>query len=199
MFEWIASLIVRAGYVGIAMLMFLENVFPPIPSWLVMPMAGFEASMGRYSPIAVVTAGTVGSTLGALVWYGVGRLIGVDRLNHFAQRHGHWLTLTPGQVDRADRWFDRHGPPAVMLGRMVPVVRILISVPAGVFAMNLRQFILFTAIGDAIWNGAMTAAGYLLRSRYEQVADYLNPVGAAVLATVAVIYVVRIFRWGRRH
>ncbi len=146
MFDWIAQLIDRAGYAGIALMMFLEGIFPPIPSWLVMPLAGFEASEGRFSPLAVVLAGTVGSTLGAICWYFVGRLVGVERLKGFAARHGHWLTLTPAQVDRADRWFDRHGSAAVMFARVVPVVRLLISVPAGVFAMDLRHFILFTAM-----------------------------------------------------
>jgi len=198
MFDWIAQLIDRAGYAGIALMMFLEGIFPPIPSWLVMPLAGFEASEGRFSPLAVVLAGTVGSTLGAICWYFVGRLVGVERLKGFAARHGHWLTLTPAQVDRADRWFDRHGSAAVMFARVVPVVRLLISVPAGVFAMDLRHFILFTAMGDAMWNGLLTGAGYLLRSHFHQVADYLNPVSTVVLTTVAVTYVVRAITWKRR-
>ncbi|MCF2513472.1 DedA family protein [Sphingomonas sp. G124] len=198
MFDWIAHLIDRAGYVGIALLMFLEGLFPPIPSWLVMPLAGFEASQGRFSPFAVVVAGTAGSTLGAICWYFVGRLVGVERLKAFAARHGHWLTLTPAQVDRADRWFDRHGAPAVMMARVVPVVRLLISVPAGVFAMDLRRFILFTAIGDTMWNGLMTGAGYLLKSHYIQVKGYLNPISTLVLATVAVTYFIRIVTWKRR-
>src|SRR5215213_5253090 len=119
MFEWITSLIDRAGYAGIAFIMFLEGVFPPIPSWLVMPLAGFEASSGRLSPVLVVLAGTTGSTLSAICWYFAGKLIGTDRVKGFAARHGHWLTLSPAQVDRADRWFNRHGAPAVILGRLV--------------------------------------------------------------------------------
>jgi len=198
MFDWISQLIERAGYAGIALMMFLEGIFPPIPSWLVMPLAGFEASAGRFSPLAVVLAGTAGSTLGAICWYMVGRLFGVDRLKAFAVRHGHWLTLTSAQVDRADRWFDRYGASAVMLARVVPVVRLLISVPAGVFAMDWRRFILFTAIGDAIWNGLLTGAGYLLRSHYDQVADYLNPVSSVVLAIVFGTYIVRALTWTRK-
>lgn len=199
MFDWIIQLIDRAGYAGIALMMFLENVFPPIPSWLVMPLAGFEASSGRFSPALVAIAGTLGSTLGALFWYGIGRWVGVERLRHFAARHGHWLTLTPAQIDRADRWFDRHGAPAVMIARMVPVVRIFISVPAGVFAMNLRQFVLFTAAGDLVWNSAMTAAGYLLRSQYERVAGYLNPVSTVILTIVAATYIIRAATWKRER
>jgi membrane protein DedA with SNARE-associated domain len=197
MFDWITSLIDRAGYAGIALIMFLEGVFPPIPSWLVMPLAGFEASSGRFHPALVVLAGTIGSTLGAICWYFIGRLIGVERLRDFAARHGHWVTMTPAEVDRADRWFDRHGAPAVMFARVVPVVRTFISVPAGVFAMDLRQFILFTAIGDAMWNSLLTGAGYLLRAQYERVDDYLDPVATIVLATVATIYVARILHWKR--
>ena len=198
MFDWITNLIDQAGYAGIAFIMFLEGVFPPIPSWLVMPLAGFEASSGRFHPVLVVLAGTAGSTLGAICWYMIGRLVGVGRLKAFAARHGHWLTLSPAQVDRADRWFDRHGAPVVMFARVVPIVRTLISVPAGVFAMNFRQFILFTAIGDAMWNGLLTAAGYLLRAQYERVADYLNPAASVVLTIVAVTYAVRIATWRGR-
>ena len=189
MFDWITQLIGRAGYAGIALLMLLENLFPPIPSWLVMPLAGFEASSGRFSPLLVVAAGTAGSTAGALCWYWLGRLVGMPRLQRLASRHGHWISVTPDKLDRASLWFDRYGARAVMIGRMVPVVRILISIPAGVFALRLRKFVLFTAIGDGIWNGALTAAGYLLRSRYAEVKDYLNPVAAGMLTVVAIAYV----------
>jgi len=198
MFEWITSLIDQAGYAGIAFIMFLEAVFPPIPSWLVMPLAGFEASSGRFHPALVVFAGALGSTIGAICWYYVGRLVGVDRLKAFAARHGHWLTLTPAQIEVADGWFDRHGAPAVMIARVVPIVRTFISVPAGVFAMDLRKFILFTAIGDAIWSSLLVTSGYLLRSQYEQVRDYLNPVATVVLTIVIGTYLFRAVTWKGR-
>ena len=191
MFDWITQLIGQAGYAGIALLMLLENLFPPIPSWLVMPLAGFEASSGRFSPVLVVAAGTAGSTAGAICWYWLGRLVGMARLQALASRHGRWINVTPDKLDRASRWFNRYGARAVMFGRMVPVVRILISVPAGLFALRLRTFILFTAIGDSIWNGVLTAAGYLLRSRYADVADYLNPAAAIMLSLVAITYLAR--------
>lgn len=191
MFDWITGLIGRAGYAGIALLMFLENIFPPIPSWLVMPLAGFEASSGRFSPILVILAGTVGSTAGAVCWYWLGRLVGVDRIRSMARRHGKWIDVTPAKIDRASRWFDRYGARAVVFGRVVPIVRILISIPAGLFALGLRRFVLFTAIGDMVWNGALTAAGYLLRSRYADVRDYLNPAAGVMLTMVAIVYVIR--------
>lgn len=197
MFDWITQLIERAGYAGIALMMFLENVFPPIPSWLVMPLAGFEASSGHFSPILVLMAGTAGSTLGAVCWYWVGRLVGVGRLKLFAARHGRWLTLTPAQVEKADRWFDQHGASAVMLARVVPVVRTFISIPAGVFETDLRQFILFTAIGDAMWNGLLIIAGYVLRTQYGRVADYINPIASVVLTVVVTTYLVRAVSWKR--
>ena len=190
-FDWITELIGRAGYLGIALMMFLENLFPPIPSWLVMPLAGFEASSGRFSPVLVVVSGTIGSTAGAMFWYAIGRFIGTDRLKIFAGHYGHWVGISLEQLDRADSWFERHGALAVMVGRIVPVVRIFISIPAGLFALPLRQFVLFTAIGDSLWNAALTTAGYLLRTRYAEVRDYLNPVASVMLALVATIYVLR--------
>lgn len=197
MFEWITNLIDKAGYAGIAFIMFLEGVFPPIPSWLVMPLAGFQASSGRFHPAFVVLAGTAGSTLSAICWYYVGKLFGTERLKGFAARHGHWLTLSPAQVDRADRWFDRHGAPAVMIGRLIPIFRHLISVPAGVFAMNRWKFVLFTAIGDAMWCGLLMLAGYVLRAEYGRVQHYLGPIATTVLACVALAYVVRVITWKR--
>ena len=198
MFDWITNLIDEAGYAGIAFIMFLEGVFPPIPSWLVMPLAGFEASSGRFHPAWVVLAGTAGSTLGAVCWYFLGRLFGIMRLQAFAERYGHWLTLTPAQIDRGDRWFDRHGAPAVMFARVIPIVRTFISVPAGVFAMDLKQFILFTAIGDAIWCSLMVSAGYGLRAQYERVDDFLDPVATLVLAVVVTTYLIRVATWKKR-
>jgi membrane protein DedA with SNARE-associated domain len=188
MFEWITGLIDRAGYAGIAFVMFLEGVFPPIPSWLVMPLAGFEASSGRLSPVLVVLAGTVGSTLSAICWYLVGKLVGTERLKHFAADYGRWLALTPAQVDRVDRWFHRHGAPAVIVGRLIPICRHLISVPAGVFGMSWRNFILFTAIGDGMWNCVLMSAGYLLKAQYGRVQDYLGPGATIVVSLVVLAY-----------
>jgi membrane protein DedA with SNARE-associated domain len=197
MFEWITNLIDKAGYAGIAFIMFLESVFPPIPSWLVMPLAGFEASSGRFHPALVVLAGAAGSTVGAICWYFVGRMIGVERLKQFAAHHGHWLTLTPAQVERSDRWFDRHGAPVVMFARVVPIVRTFISVPAGVFGMDLRRFIIFTVIGDAMWSTLLVSAGYVLRAQYDEVRDYLNPLATIVLTIVIGTYLFRVLTWKR--
>jgi membrane protein YqaA with SNARE-associated domain len=131
MFDWITGLVERTGYVGIALLMLAENVFPPIPSELIMPLAGFAAAQGELGMAGVVAAGTAGALAGALLWYGLGRWVGLERLKRWAAEHGRWLTVSPDDLDRAAAWFGRHGGAAVLVGRLVPAVRTLISVPAG--------------------------------------------------------------------
>jgi membrane protein YqaA with SNARE-associated domain len=138
--DWIVTAIERTGYLGVFLLMLIDNVFPPIPSEVIMPLAGFAAARGQLSLIGVFLAGTAGSLSGALVWYGVGRWLGRERLRRFATRHGRWLTLSPAEVDRASAWFARRGGLSVLIGRVIPGVRSLISVPAGVAGMPLTPF-----------------------------------------------------------
>jgi len=195
MFTWIAQLIERTGYAGVALLMFLENVFPPIPSELIMPMAGFTAARGDLKFIGIVLAGTTGSVAGALLWYYVGTLVTTKRLKAWAEKHGRWLTLKPEEVDKASAWFGKHGGAAVFFGRLVPTVRTLISVPAGIFAMGRRKFILLTLLGSGVWSTALTAAGYLLEDRYEQVGRWLNPVATGVFAVIVLVYLYRLVTW----
>jgi membrane protein DedA with SNARE-associated domain len=137
MFEWIVSVIDAIGALGVGLMMFLENVFPPIPSELIMPLAGFQAARGEMSLIAVFLAGTAGSVAGAVLWYWIGMKYGAERLRRLAARHGRWLTLSPADVDNAIGWFDRHGAAAVGFGRLLPGIRTLISVPAGIAACAL--------------------------------------------------------------
>ena len=170
-----------AGYIGLFALMFGENVFPPIPSELVMPLGGFLAAQGTLNIIMVVVAGTAGSVLGALMWYYIGKLIGEERLRGFARKHGRWLTLSPKEVDASIAWFDRHGWKAVLVGRMIPGVRTLISVTAGIADMPMTPFLLYTTLGSAIWTAFLAAAGYLLQSQYDKVAGWVNPVSTAIL------------------
>jgi membrane protein DedA with SNARE-associated domain len=194
MIEWIAAIVERMGYPGIAFLMFLENVFPPIPSELIMPMGGFAAARGEMSLVGVVLAGSAGSLAGALFWYGIGRWIGCERLRAFAGRHGAWLTISPREVDRAQDWFRHRGWLAVLIGRLVPGVRTLISVPAGIAEMPLRPFLLFSAIGTAGWSTLLATAGYMLEEHYHAVAIWLNPVATLVIAGLVGAYLVRLAR-----
>jgi membrane protein DedA with SNARE-associated domain len=192
MFDWMTEFVETTGYVGIALLMLAENVFPPIPSELIMPLAGFSAAQGQLSIIGVALAGIVGSLAGALLWYGVGRWLGCERLKRFAARHGKWLTLSPGEIDQAQSWFNRHGSKAVLIGRVVPGVRTLISVPAGIAEMPLSPFLLYSGLGTALWSTLLAGAGYLLEAKYEAVATYLNPVANIVFGILVMWYLYRL-------
>jgi membrane protein DedA with SNARE-associated domain len=181
-----------AGAAGISLLMFLENVFPPIPSELIMPLAGFTAARGQASLVVVILAGSVGSLAGALLWYGIGRWLGLDRLKGLAARHGRWLTLSPDEIDGAQRFFERHGGKAVLLGRLVPGVRTLISVPAGIVRMPLGTFLIWSALGTLAWTAALAGAGYLLESRYDVVAGWIGPVSNVILCAAVLWYLYRV-------
>jgi membrane protein DedA with SNARE-associated domain len=192
MFDWITGLVQQTGYWGVFLLMLAENIFPPIPSELIMPLAGFTAARGELNIVYVLIAGTAGSLLGAIAWYYIGRALGLRRVRRLSERHGRWLTLTPDEVDQADRWFRRHGGKAVFFGRLVPAVRTLISVPAGVTRMPLPAFLAWTTVGTALWTALLAGAGYLLESQYERVADYVNPVSNVVFAVLALGYLYRL-------
>ena len=192
MFELITSLIAQTGYLGIALLMLAENVFPPIPSELIMPLAGFTAARGELSLLGVLLAGTIGSLAGALLWYEIGRRIGVERLRRWAGCYGRWFTMAPEQVDRAVAWFQRHGALAVLVGRLVPAIRTLISVPAGIADMKLPAFLAWTTAGTALWTAFLTGLGYLLEGGYREVADWANPLTNMVVAGLLLGYLYRI-------
>ena len=201
MFDSITGFVVRSGYVGVFLLMLAENVVPPIPSELIMPLAGFTAARGQLSLIPVILAGTAGSLLGAVLWYIVGKRLGLERLKHLAARHGRWLTLSPDDVDRADDWFRRHGARAVFFGRLIPTVRTLISVPAGIAGMPLRSFLAWSTLGTGLWTALLAGAGYLLQSQYQRVSDYLNPVSTVIVVLIIGWYLYRVvtFRTGERE
>nr|WP_252733861.1 DedA family protein [Paracoccus marinaquae] len=175
--------------------MLLENVFPPIPSELIMPLAGFNAARGEIALWLAIAAGAAGSMAGAYLWYLVGLAFGQDRLRRVVARHGRWLTMTPAQLDRAQRWFDRHGSAVVFFGRFIPTVRTLISVPAGIARMLLPRFLLYTALGSTIWCAALALAGYWLEDRYEEVSSWLHPVSNAIIFGLIALYLWRVIRW----
>jgi len=147
MFRWIADTIESLGYAGIAALTFLENIFPPIPSELVIPLAGFVAAQGVLRPQWVIAAATIGSLAGSTAWYVLGRRVGKARLHRWVEQHSRWLTLSTDDLGRVDVWFKSHGAWAVCLGRMVPGIRTLISLPAGFTGMPLWRFLTYSALG----------------------------------------------------
>ncbi|MFH5803068.1 DedA family protein [Alienimonas sp. DA493] len=192
--DFITSTLQSWGYAGAAALMFFENVFPPIPSEVVMPGAGAAAKSGGYSLTLMILAGTVGSILGQLGWYAAARYVGTERFRRWVERHGHWLGATPGDVERADRWFDRYGLWAVTIGRLVPGVRTLISVPAGLSEMGLVRFLIGTSIGTTIWTALLAGVGYWLAGQRESITNVLNYVGMAVVGVLLAAFVWRVIR-----
>lgn len=198
MTDWVQKLIEEWGALGVAFLMFLENIFPPIPSEVVLPLAGYRASQDGLSLALALAGGTAGSLLGVTLWYYVGRWIGTRRLKHFARKHGRLLTLTPQEIDKVNDWFDRHGGKAVLFGRLVPGVRSLISIPAGVCGMPWWRFLALSAIGTVTWSAALILAGYWLGKGFEQVGQYVSPAGNIVIGGAILLYLYRVLTF-RRH
>ncbi|MGW4212030.1 DedA family protein [Lentzea sp. NPDC004789] len=184
--EWITALMEALGSPGAGLAVALENLFPPVPSEVILPLAGFTAGQGRISLLAAILWTTAGSVAGALVLYGAGAWLGLDRVRRIADR---LPFVSVSDVDKADAWFDRHGNAAVFAGRMVPVVRSLISVPAGVSGMPIVKFTLYTAAGSLVWNTALILTGYALGENWELVDRYLGWVSTAVLAALAIAIV----------
>lgn len=184
--EWITRLMEALGSPGAGLAVALENVFPPVPSEVILPLAGFTAGQGKISLIAAILWTTAGSVVGALVLYGLGHWLGLNRMRRIADR---MPFVSVSDVDKADEWFGKHGNMAVFVGRMVPVVRSLISIPAGVSGMPIAKFMLYTAAGSLVWNTALILAGYFLGENYELVDRYLGWVSTAVLAALAIAIV----------
>jgi membrane protein DedA with SNARE-associated domain len=191
MFDWITRVIERLGYLGVAALTFLENVFPPIPSELVIPLAGFVAAQGELRLWIVIAAGTAGSLAGATMWYLVGRNIGERRVRSWVDRFGKWITLSGEDLDRAQQWFERHGTTAVFAGRLVPGIRTFISLPAGFTRMPLGAFLAYSFFGTAIWTAALACAGVVLRANFTRVGDAIDVVTYILLGLAAAFMVRR--------
>ncbi|MBE9013399.1 DedA family protein [Pseudanabaenaceae cyanobacterium LEGE 13415] len=194
MVEWITNTMESLGYLGIGFLMFMENLFPPIPSELIMPLAGFTVSKGEMNFQYAVLAGVVGTLLGTLLWYYGGLFIGEKRIAALADRYGKWIGVTGHDIDKVNRWFYRHGTKAVLIGRLVPGIRTLISLPAGISGMRLMPFLVYSTIGTTIWTFALTYAGFVLGANYELVDEYLAPVSKVVAAILLVAFIVWIVR-----
>ena len=198
MTKWIMNTIASTGYFGVVFLMFVENVFPPIPSEFIMPLAGFMVTQDKFSLIGIIIAGTLGSVLGALPLYYLGAKLGEDKLKDFARRHGRWLTLSPADVDRANNWFDRHGAKAVLFCRLVPGIRSFISIPAGFNKMNLASFLFFSTVGAGIWTSVLAGAGYILGTNFRQVEEYFDVVAYTVFGAIIVMYLWRMFNYEKK-
>ncbi|EKU79906.1 membrane protein DedA with SNARE-associated domain [Massilia sp. UYP32] len=198
MFDFITEFMQSGGYLAVFALMALENIFPPIPSELIMPFAGFVAARGDLNVIGVLIAGTAGSVAGALPWYYAGKVYGKERLEKFADKHARWMTVTHGDIEHAMDSFEKHGRKVVLFGRLIPAIRTLISVPAGLAGMPMGQFLLYSTVGSLVWTGILTGAGYMLESQYERVAQYVDPVSKAILIGLLGWYLYRVATFKKR-
>jgi membrane protein DedA with SNARE-associated domain len=182
------------GYGVIALVMLLENVVPPIPSEVVMPLAGFLVQQGKLELVPTLLAGLIGTVLGAWFWYGVGRQINEERLEHWLRRHGRWLGLRPEDLARSRRWFQRHGVALVFWGRLIPGVRTFVSLPAGIELMPQPLFLAWTTAGSLLWILLLTLAGQALGASYGLVLQLLKPVSSLLLVAVVILLVALLLR-----
>ncbi len=191
--NWVQDVINQFGYFGVALLVVIENVFPPIPSEIVLPFAGFVAQQGADAAqsdttvVGMMIAATVGSVVGALILYFVSAAIGPDRLRAFVEKFGKWFGVKPADLVRAEAWFDRRSTVAVLVGRCVPLIRSIVSIPAGFRRMKLTSFIVLTAIGSAVWNIALIGAGAVLKDQWDVVGDYVGVFQWVVVAAIIVV------------
>lgn len=185
--DWVTEVINTLGYVGVAFLVALESIFPPIPSEVVLPLAGFVAGRDDASLIGMVIAATVGSVVGAWVLYGIAAWIGPERLRRIVCRYGRWLGIKESDVVRAEAWFDRRSDVAVMVGRCVPLIRSLVSIPAGFRRMPIIRFTVLTAIGSLVWNVALIGAGAALGENWERVGDVVARFQILVVIVIAAL------------
>ena len=198
MTQWVFSIVDRLGELGIGLLIFLENVVPPVPSEVILPLAGFRARTGALNVWLAWPAATAGSVLGAIVLYGLGAWLGYDRLHALAGKR--WFFLTSQKdLDRGQRIFGRHGGKVVLLGRCVPVIRSLVSIPAGIVRMPLPRFLLLTAIGSGVWNALFIGLGWYLGDHWDRVQTWLGPVTYVVLGLALVGLVWLAVRKVRAH
>lgn len=187
--DWVIDVIDAIGYAGVALLVAIENLFPPIPSEVVLPAAGFAAGQGEANVIGMMVAATVGSLVGAWALYLIAAAIGPERIHRFVIRYGKWFGVKAQDLERAESWFDDHANVAVLICRCVPLIRSLVSVPAGFRRMAPVPFTIYTIIGSLVWNVILVGAGYALGDRWEQVGEYVDVLQYVVVAALAAFVV----------
>jgi membrane protein DedA with SNARE-associated domain len=196
--EWITGMVQGGGLPGVFGLMFLENLFPPIPSELIMPLAGFVAAEGGMSLVLAILCGTTGSVVGNGLWYEVARRIGSTRIRRLVGRYGRWFAVSTEDLDKAEDKLRRHGPVALFFGRLLPAVRTLISIPAGLAGIPRTVFYLWTLVGSTLWVSVLAVAGFLLRDQYKKVEGAIEPLSYVVVAFIVGAYIWHVMRARRR-
>jgi membrane protein DedA with SNARE-associated domain len=196
MIEWVTNVVAAGGWPGVFVLMFLENLFPPIPSEVIMPLAGFAAARGQMSFVLAVIAGIAGTLLGNAFWYELARAIGSQRIRPLFARYGRWFAVDDKDFDRAEATLRKHGPVALFFGRLLPAIRTLISIPAGLAHIRRHVFYLWTALGSTVWILFLTTAGYLLEDHYDRIEAWMEPLSYVVVAGIVGTYLWHI--WSTR-
>lgn len=184
--SWITSIMEQFGYLGIALLILLENVFPPIPSEVILTFGGFMTTKSELTIVGVVIASTIGSVFGAVILYWIGRILNVDRLERIIEKWGKYLRLTKEDVRKADAWFDKYGPWTVFFCRFIPLIRSLISIPAGMSGMNQWLFLLLTTLGTLIWNLILVIVGAKVGDNWHQIVNYMDVYSNFMYAIIAI-------------
>ncbi|HEV2598594.1 DedA family protein [Sphingopyxis sp.] len=195
MTEMILNLVQSWGYIGIFILMFLENVFPPIPSEVIMGLGGVMVAKGRFDYWTLVAVAVAGTTLGNWVWYAVGRWVGYERLRPLVDRYGRWLTLDWDEVEKLHDWFIRYGSGIVFVCRFLPIARTMVSLPAGMVRMNQIKFLLWTAAGSTIWIAALAGAGSWFGKQFAEVDRFIGPLALLAIGSLVLLYVYRVVTW----
>jgi membrane protein DedA with SNARE-associated domain len=198
-YDWVILLIDWGGYGGVFLLMLLETVFPPIPSEVVLPIAGMRAANGPLGLPGVIIASTLGTMTGNLIWYIAARSVGLDRFRLFIERYGRWLTLDWYEVERVQLLFGRFGAALVFVGRMLPTIRTFISVPAGIVRMGLAGFLIWSTIGTALFAAALAGAGYAAGRQFHRIEEIAAPISSAIIVSILLWYVWRQLTWHKRH
>ncbi|WP_425917092.1 DedA family protein [Acinetobacter sp. TSRC1-2] len=185
--EWIISIMEQLGYFGIALLMFLDNVFPPIPSEIIMPSAGYSASQGQLLLTGVIIAGCIGSLIAAAILYWVGYKFNHDSIFRFVDRYGKYLFIKPNDVKKSLDWFEHYGHRIVFFGRMIPAVRSLISIPAGMSHMPFGKFMFYSSLGTIIWTTFLACMGFYFGENQVLMHQIFSQVGYIIIAIVVMI------------
>lgn len=195
MTDWIISYIATYGYFGVAALMFAENVFPPIPSEVILPFVGQSVAQGELNFVLALAAATIGSLFGTLLWFLLGWYLPAIKLENFLRKYGGYVAISHHDFLKATAFFEKYKISAVFFGRMLPGIRTVISLPAGSVHMSVKYFILYSALGSLLWNTGLMAIGYLLLNDFAVVEDYISPVTNSIIIVLVLLYVSQVIRF----
>jgi membrane protein DedA with SNARE-associated domain len=199
MIEWATNLVATGGLPGVFLLMVAENLFPPIPSEVIMPLAGFAAAQGRLPLVGVILSGAAGAVAGNAVWFELARAFGAARTRALLTRFGRYAGITPEEVEKAEATMRRSGPVAVFIGRFMPGIRTAISIPAGLVELPRTVFYFWTGLGTLIWTGGLAIGGYVLEERFGAVERWAGPIGLGVMAAVLLLIVLQVLKLRRQR